>query len=55
VKFLVENGIDIEQPGEGGFTPLKVADDFEQNEIMKYLIPKDDAESALESRFEFYS
>ncbi|WP_196160483.1 ankyrin repeat domain-containing protein [Reinekea sp. G2M2-21] len=27
-KLLVENGIDIEQKGEGGFTSLKVADDF---------------------------
>jgi ankyrin repeat protein len=38
VKLLVENGIDINQRGEGGFTPLKVAVDFGFLKIAEHLI-----------------
>jgi ankyrin repeat protein len=38
VKLLVENGIDINQRGEHGFSPLNVAVDFGFNEIADYLI-----------------
>ena len=53
VKLLVENGINIEQKGEGGFTPLKVADDFGHREIVSYLITKGANIEALEAEFEF--
>lgn len=53
VKLLVENGVNIEQQGEGGFTPLKVADDFGQKEIVSYLISKGANTSALEADFKF--
>ena len=52
-KLLVENGINIEQKGEGGFTPLKVADDFGHKEIVKYLISKGANTKALDAEFEF--
>ncbi|WHI46417.1 ankyrin repeat domain-containing protein [Microbulbifer sp. JMSA004] len=52
-KLLVENGINIEQKGEGGFTPLKVADDFEHFEIVRYLISKGANVEALEAEFQF--
>ncbi|AJQ93249.1 ankyrin repeat domain-containing protein [Gynuella sunshinyii] len=53
VKLLVENGIDIEQQGEGGFTPLKVADEFEHEEIVKYLISKGANTEALNANFQY--
>jgi len=37
-KLLVENGIDVNQRGERGFTPLKVAVDFGFPSIAEYLI-----------------
>jgi ankyrin repeat protein len=37
-KLLVENGINVNQCGEHGFTPLNVADDFGFREIVDYLI-----------------
>ena len=37
-KILVENGINIHQQGEFGFTPLRVASDFGFPEIAAYLI-----------------
>lgn len=37
-KLLVENGIDVNQQGEHGFTPLKVAIDFGYTKIAEYLI-----------------
>ena len=52
-KLLVENGINIEQKGEGGFTPLKVADDFEHGEIVSYLISKGANVDALNAEFQF--
>lgn len=36
-KLLVENGINLNQRGEFGFTPLRVAKDFGHNEIVEYL------------------
>jgi ankyrin repeat protein len=52
-KLLIENGIDIEQKGEGGFTPLKVAEDFGQKEIVAYLISKGANTEALVAEFCF--
>ncbi|WP_444916859.1 ankyrin repeat domain-containing protein [Microbulbifer sp. JMSA003] len=52
-KILVENGIDIEQRGEGGFTPLKVAEDFGHQQIVDYLISKGASLKALDVEFEF--
>lgn len=37
-RLLVENGININQRGEHGFTPLNVAVDFGFSEIADYLI-----------------
>ncbi|MDD2720032.1 MAG: ankyrin repeat domain-containing protein [Gallionella sp.] len=36
-KLLVENGINVNQQGELGFTPLRVAVDFGHNSITEYL------------------
>ena len=55
VKLLVENGIDIEQKGEGGFTPLKVADEFGHKDIVKYLISVGADVSSLNAEFRFDS
>lgn len=52
-KLLVENGINIEQRGEGGFTPLKVANDFGHKEIVSYLISKGANAKALSDEFQF--
>jgi ankyrin repeat protein len=52
-KLLVENGINIEQKGEGGFTPLKIADDFGHSEIVNYLISKGASVDALDAEFIF--
>ena len=52
-KLLVENGINIEQKGEGGFTPLKVASDFGHNEIVEYLISKGANRKSLDAEFQF--
>ena len=52
-KVLVENGINIEQRGEGGFTPLKVADDFGHSQIVQYLTSKGADTDALNAIFEF--
>ncbi|MDN3638118.1 ankyrin repeat domain-containing protein [Simiduia curdlanivorans] len=55
VMLLVENGINIRQKGEGGFTPLKVADDFGHQEIVNYLISKGANVKELDAQFEFNS
>ena len=52
-KLLVENGINIEQKGEGGFTPLKVASDFGKKDIVNYLISKGADIKALDAEFQF--
>ncbi len=54
-KLLVENGINIEQKGEGGFTPLKVAHDFGHKEIVQFLISKGANTKVLDAEFEFNS
>jgi hypothetical protein len=36
-KLLIENGIDVNQEGEFGFTPLRIAVDFGYLEIAEYL------------------
>jgi hypothetical protein len=38
VKLLVENGIEINQPGEFGYRPLNIALDFGYPDIAEYLI-----------------
>jgi ankyrin repeat protein len=48
-KLLVENGIHINQRGEYGFTPLRVAVDFGFREIADYLIANGADPRALES------
>lgn len=55
VRLLVENGINIEQQGEGGYTPLKIAGDFEYTEIVDYLISQGANIDALDAEFEFDS
>lgn len=55
VKLLVENGINIEQKGEGGFTPLKVAEEFGHKEIMDYLIARGANIDELSAEFQFDS
>ena len=37
-KLLVENGINVNQPGEFGFTPLKIASQFSSTELVNYLL-----------------
>ncbi len=37
-RLLVENGININQRGEHGFTPLRVAAEFEHKDIVTYLL-----------------
>ena len=54
VKLLVENGINIHQKGEGGFTPLKMAHDFEYHEIVEYLIFKGADPKAIDAKFIFF-
>ena len=46
-KLLVENGININQPGEHGLTPLRVAVDFGFPELADYLIAKGADTAAL--------
>ncbi len=55
VKLLVENGINLEQRGEGGLTPVKVADDFGHKEIVAYLISKGANPEALDTEFQYDS
>ncbi|TBW43303.1 ankyrin repeat domain-containing protein [Marinobacter halodurans] len=55
VKLLVENGINVEQRGEGGLTPLKVADEFGHKEIVSYLIAKGANPEALDAEFQYDS
>ena len=37
-KLLVESGINVNQPGEFGFTPLRIASQFGSNELVNYLL-----------------
>src|SRR5829696_7993023 len=54
-KLLVENGIDINQRGERGFTPVKVALDFGFPEIAEYLIANGEDPAATEAAETFDS
>jgi len=47
VKLLVENGINLDQRGEHGHTPLRVAADFEFPQIVEYLLSAGANPSAL--------
>lgn len=48
-KLLVENGINLHQKGEFGFTPLRVAHDFGYPLIVKYLLAAGADPAALEA------
>ena len=52
-KLLFENGINVDQKGEGGFTPLKVADEFGFQDIVNYLISVGADTQALHAEFQF--
>ncbi|MGD2119816.1 MAG: ankyrin repeat domain-containing protein [Chromatiales bacterium] len=52
-KLLVENGIDINQRGEGGFTPLNIAIDFGHQEIAGYLIANGADTSVIGAKEQF--
>jgi ankyrin repeat protein len=49
VKLLVENGIDLHQRGEFGFTPLRVAAEFGHAAIVEYLLAEGADPSALDA------
>lgn len=49
VKQLVENGIDINQRGEHGFTPLRIAIDFRYPRIAEYLIANGADRAAIDA------
>lgn len=48
-KLLVENGININQPGEHGFTPLRMAADFGSSELVSYLLSNGADPAGLDS------
>ena len=48
-KLLVENGINLHQKGELGFTPLRVAHDFGHPLIVEYLLAAGADPSALDA------
>ena len=48
-KLLVENGINLHQKGEFGFTPLRVAADFEHPLIVEYLLAAGADPSSLDA------
>jgi len=52
-KLLVENGINVNQRGERGFTPLKVAVDFGFPRIAEYLIANGADRSAIDAEETF--
>lgn len=53
VRLLVENGINLNQRGELGFTPLNVAVEFGHHEIAEYLIAHGANSDALRAEPEF--
>ena len=48
-KLLVENGINLHQRGEFGFTPLRVAAEFEHSLLVQYLLASGADPSALDA------
>lgn len=54
-KLLVESGIDINQRGEGNFTPLNLALDFEHQELADYLISIGADTSVIGAEFKYDS
>lgn len=52
-KLLVENGINIDQKGEGGVTPLKMAHDFGFKDLVEYLISVGADMQSLHREFEY--
>ena len=48
-KLLVENGININQVGEHGFTPLRVATEFGHTELSAYLVANGADAAALQA------
>ncbi len=52
-KLLVKNGININQRGEGNFTPLNVALDFNHNKLADYLISRGADTSVIGAEFQF--
>ena len=54
-KLLIENGIEINQRGEGGFTPLNMALDFKHQELANYLISVGADTSVIGAKFVYDS
>lgn len=52
-KLLIENGIDINQRGEGDFTPLNVALELEHQELANYLISAGADTSVIGAKFKY--
>lgn len=52
-KLLIEQGINIDQPGEGGFTPLNLALDFGHQELASYLISAGADTSVIGAEFKY--
>lgn len=48
-KLLVENGINVNQPGEFGFTPLRIAFQFSSIELVNYLLANGADAEALDA------
>jgi len=48
-KLLVENGINVNQPGEFGFTPLRIASQFSSTELVNYLLANGADAEALDA------
>ena len=54
-KLLLENGIEINQHGEGSFTPLNLALDFGHKELANYLISMGADTSFIGAEFKYDS
>jgi ankyrin repeat protein len=52
-KLLVDSGINIDQKGEGGFTPLNVALEFGHSELANYLISVGANTSVIGAEFKY--
>ena len=52
-KLLIDNGIYINQQGEGGLTPLNIADEFNHFKLVNYLIDNGADESVLGAEFKY--